>query len=112
MSPSIGQQLSGSPYFFHRVLGEAFGDGGIVDSERLWGPRSLGHMVQHTVVGVDGVTVPIGAPPDGAQEPPVAVSPVAIAALSPAPEQAAGADSIITPPLQFASPKVETAAAH
>ena len=69
-------------------------------------------MVQHTVVGVDGVTVPMGAPPDGAQEPPVAALPVAIAALSPAPEQAAGADSIITPPLQFASPEVETAAMH
>ena len=69
-------------------------------------------MVQHTVVGVDGVTVPMGAPPDGAQEPPAAVLPVAIAALSPAPEQAAGADSIITPPLQFASPEVETAAMH
>jgi hypothetical protein len=52
------------------------------------------------------------APPDGAQEPPVAVLPAAIAAFSPAPEQVAGADSIITPPLQFASPKVETAAVH
>jgi hypothetical protein len=69
-------------------------------------------MVQHTVVGVAGVTVPMGTPPDGAQEPPVAVRPAAIAALSPPPEQAAGADSIITPPLQFASPKVETAAVH
>ncbi len=69
-------------------------------------------MVQQIVVGVDGDTVPTGVPPDGAHEPPVAVLPVAIAALIPAPEQAAGADSIITPPLQFVSPKVETAAVH
>jgi hypothetical protein len=68
--------------------------------------------VQHTVVGVEGTAVPIAIPPDGAQDPPVAVAPVVIAALSPAPKQAAGADCCIMPPLQLGSPKVETAAVH
>jgi hypothetical protein len=72
------------------------------------------HMVQHTVVGVEGTTVPDATPPDGAQDPPVAVVPVVIAALSPAPEHAAGADCGIgiMPPLQFGSPKLETVAEH
>jgi hypothetical protein len=72
-------------------------------------------MVQHTVVGVAGATVPVATPPDGAQDPPVAEVPVVIAALSPAPEQAAGADCgicIIIPPLQLGSPKIETVAVH
>ncbi len=69
-------------------------------------------MVQHTVVGVAGATVPVATPPDGAQDPPVAEVPVVIAALSPAPEQAAEVDACIIPPLQFGSPKVATIAAH
>ena len=69
-------------------------------------------MVQHTVVGVEGTTVPDASPPDGAQDPPVAVVPVVIAALSPAPEHAAGADCCIMPPLHIGSPKVETIVEH
>ena len=70
-------------------------------------------MVQHTVVGVEGTTVPDATPPDGAQDPPVAVVAVVVAALSPPPEHAAGADcGIIMPPPQFGSPKVATVAEH
>ncbi len=70
------------------------------------------HMVQHTVVGVEGTTVPDATPPDGGQDPPVAVVPVVITALSPpTPEHAEGADCSIMP-LQLGSPKVETMAEH
>ncbi len=58
------------------------------------------HGVQHTVVGVEGAALPEATPPDGAQDPPVAVVAIAIAALSIAPEHAVGADCCITPPLQ------------
>jgi hypothetical protein len=73
---------------------------------------SWGHIVQHTVVGVAGAALPIAFPPDGAQEPPVAVVPMIIAAFSPAPEQAAGADRVMAPPPHIASPKVATSAEH
>ena len=70
------------------------------------------HRVQHTVVGVEGNTVPEATPPDGAQNPPVAVVPFVRAALSPAPEHTAGADSFVMPPVQVGSPKAETIAEH
>ena len=70
------------------------------------------HMVQQSVVGVAGATVPVAAPPDGAQEPPIAAVDVVIADLDAAPEQPVGADSVITPPLQLGSPKVETSDVH
>jgi hypothetical protein len=68
---------------------------------------SWGHIVQHTVVGVAGAALPIAFPPDGAQEPPVAVVSIIIAAFSPAPEQAAGADRVMAPPPHIASPKLQ-----
>jgi hypothetical protein len=70
------------------------------------------HKVQHTVVGVEGATVPDASPPDGAQDPPAAFVSFVIAALSPAPEHAAGADRSVRPPVQLGSPKVETVAEH
>jgi hypothetical protein len=69
--------------------------------------------VQHTVVGVDGATVPDATPPDGAQDPPVAVVvPVVITALSAMPEHAAGAGGGIMAPVQAGSPKVAIIAEH